>query len=155
MAAPKDAKTPSVDSGAPADLAEAAIGLSPEQVAKYEPLMEQFLRGEYFSLDEEGKVAAWNGHAEARFGWSSLEVVGEDFFEYIATGAREQLMPIIAGEGGDPAGCPDALETKRRDGAEVTTEVAVMPIRVGDGYRLNKVLQDVMTHKGNPVEITR
>jgi PAS domain S-box-containing protein len=155
MAAPKDAKNPSLDADAPADLADAAIGLSPEQVAKYEPLMEQFLRGEYFSLDEEGKVAAWNGHAEARFGWSSLEVVGEDFFEYIATGAREPLMPIIAGEVGDPAGCTVALETKRRDGGEVTTEVAVMPIRVGDGYRLNKVLQDVMTHKGNPVEITR
>jgi EAL domain-containing protein (putative c-di-GMP-specific phosphodiesterase class I) len=33
--------------------------------------------------------------------------------------------------------------------------VAIVPIRVGDGYPLNKVLQDIVTHRGNPIEITR
>ena len=155
MAAPNKEKNPPAGADAPADLAEAAIGLSPEQMAKYEPLIERFLRGGYFSLDEEGKVAAWNTHAEAHFGWSALEVVGEDFFEYIATGAKEQLMPILVGDVGDPAGCTLVLDTKRRDGSVIPTEAAVMPIRVGDGYPLNKVLQDVVTHRGNPVEVTR
>ena len=155
MAASKNVKNPPGDAPAPADLAEAAIGLTPEQMAKYEPLIEQFLRGDYFSLDEEGKVASWPGQAEARFGWSALEVVGEDFFEYIATGAKERLMPILEGEIGDPAGCAIVLDTKRRDGAEMPTEAAVVPIRVGDGYPLNKVLQDIVTHRGNPVEVTR
>ena len=40
----------------------------------------------------------------------------------------------------------------RRDSAELMTDVAVVPIRVGDGYRLNGLLKDIMTHRGNPVE---
>ncbi|MEA2309313.1 MAG: hypothetical protein QOI65_1599 [Thermoleophilaceae bacterium] len=155
MPAQNDVNNPGRDADEPADLAEAAIGVTPEQMAKYEPLIEQFLRGDYFSIDEEGKVAAWNGRAESHFGWSALEVVGEDFFEYIATGAKEQLMPVVAGQTEDPAGCTLVLDTKRRDGTVVPTEAAVVPIRVGDGYPLNKVLQDIVTHRGNPIEITR
>ena len=143
------------DSREPANLADAAIGLSPEQLARYEAIVDRFLSGRYFSLDEEGKVAAWNDHAEARFGWSAIEVVGEDFFEYVATGSRDELLPTLRGERGDPAGCELELVTKRRDGATVQTHVALAPIRVGDGYPLNKVLQDVVTHRGNPVEVTR
>jgi PAS domain S-box-containing protein len=144
-----------IAANAPANLAEVAIGLSPEQMAKYEGVIDQFLRGHYFSLDEEGKVAAWNDRAEARFGWSALEVVGEDFFEYLAAGVGDELMPILRGEQTDPAGRELAMATKRRDGGGVTTEVALVPIRVGDGYPLNKVLQDIVTHRGNPVEVTR
>jgi PAS domain S-box-containing protein len=139
----------------PANLAEAAIGLNAHQMAKYEPVVDSFLSGHYFSLDEEGKVASWNDHAEARFGWSALEVVGEDFFEYVATGGREELAPVLRGEGGDPAGRATKLATKRRDGNEGAVDVALVPIRVGDGYPLNKVLQDIVTHRGNPIEVTR
>jgi PAS domain S-box-containing protein len=155
MRARKDEKNPPPQADVPANLAEAAIGLTQEQMAKYESLIERFLRGEYFSLDEEGKVASWNRTSESCFGWSPLEVVGEDFFEYVATNARDELIPILGGEYGDPAGCILELDTRRRDGATMRTEVAVVPIRVGDGYPLNKVLQDIVTHRGNPVEITR
>jgi PAS domain S-box-containing protein len=139
----------------PANLAEVAIGLSAEQFSRYEAVIDHVLCGHYFSLDEEGKVASWNDHAEARFGWSALEVVGEDFFEYVATAARDELMPVLRGEQSDPAGRELAVRSKRRDGGEVNTDVALVPIRVGDGYPLNKVLQDIVTHRGNPVEITR
>src|SRR5207302_830084 len=44
---------------------------------------------------------------------------------------------------------------QRRDLSLVRTEIAAVPIRVGDGYRLNKVLGDIITHRGNPIEITR
>ncbi|MFL5780371.1 MAG: EAL domain-containing protein [Thermoleophilaceae bacterium] len=150
---PRDENT--AEAHEPANLAEVAIGLSHDQLAKYEGIIDRFLGGRYFSIDEEGKVAGWNGHAEKRFGWSSLEVVGEDFFEYIAVDARDELMPTLRGERGDPAGCELQLATKRRDGAAVETGVALVPIRVGDGYPLNKVLQDIVTHRGNPIEITR
>jgi PAS domain S-box-containing protein len=149
---PRDDATLSAE---PANLAEVAIGLSPDQMAKYEGVIDHFLRGHYFSLDEEGKVAGWNVHAERRFGWSSIEVVGEDFFEYAAAGSGDELMPIVRGEHADPAGCELEIATRRRDGAGVKTDIAVVPIRVGDGYPLNKVLQDIVTHRGNPVEITR
>jgi PAS domain S-box-containing protein len=155
MAAPNDVNIPAAPPDEPANLAAAAIGLTQDQLSQYEGLIERFLRGEYFSLDEEGKVAAWNGHAEKRFGWSPIEVVGEDFFEYVATGAKDELMPVLAGDRGDPAGLQMTLDTRRRDGAGVRTEAAIVPIRVGDGYPLNNVLQDIVTHRGNPVEVTR
>ena len=139
----------------PANLAEVAIGLTPEQIGRYEPVIEHFLRGHYFVLDQEGKVASWNAHAEQRFGWSALEVVGEDYFELVATGVRDELAPVVRGELSDPAGRELALTTRRRDGASVQTDAAFVPIRVGDGYPLNKVLQDIVTHQGNPIEVTR
>src|SRR5919202_3056961 len=88
----------------PADLADVAIGLTPEQFARYEAVIDHFLRGHYFSVNEEGRVASWNVHAEQRFGWSSLEVVGEDCFEYVAADARDELVPLLTGDGGATAG---------------------------------------------------
>src|SRR5437588_10283381 len=65
-------------------------------------------------------------------------------------------MPVVMGEAQDgPAGCAFELETQRRDMSLVRTDIAAVPIRVGDGYRLNKVLGDIITHRGNPIEITR
>jgi PAS domain S-box-containing protein len=156
MTAPNDRTNPAADAvEEPANLADVAIGLSAEKLAEYEELIGRFLRGDYFSLDEEGKVASWNARAEARFGWSALEVVSEDFFEYVAQGFGDELMPTLRGDYGDPAGRTLELQTRRRDGTQLTTDAAVVPIRVGDGYPLNKVLQDIVTHRGNPIEVTR
>src|SRR5256885_2171930 len=127
----------------PADLVEAALGVTPEQLARYEVVIERFLRGTYFSLDEESKISAWNRAAEARFGWPVHEVFDEDFFECLAVPdeadeLRDSLGPIVGGEQREgPAGLALQLSTRRRDSTRILTEVAVVPIRVGDGYRLN------------------
>jgi PAS domain S-box-containing protein len=161
MPAHDPGQNPDASANEPADLAEVAIGVTPEQLEKYAGVIERFLRGEYFSIDEEGKVVSWHQAAEARFGWTSLELAGEDFFEYVAArGSKdelhEQLAPVFTGAEGDgPAGCSLLMETVRRDGSLLHTEVAAVPIRVGDGYPLNNVLKDIMTHRGNPVEMTR
>ena len=152
---------PELEQEQPADLAEAAIGLTPEQLAQYEEVIVRFLRGEYFSLDEEGKVSAWNRAAEARFGWSVHEVLDEDFFESIA--ARDvaeelqgSLRPILNGDGRDgPAGSMLELTTRRRDGNQIMTDIAVVPIRINNGYQLNITLQNITTHRGNPIELRR
>ena len=141
----------------PADLAEAALGVTPEQLDRYEDVIDRLLDGLYFSLDEEGKVSAWNADAEERFGWPGHELLGEDFFEFLAPGAegdlREVVAPVLSGEVRDEAaGCRVEMTTRRRDGAEMSTDVALVPIRVGDGYRLNGMLKDITTHRGNPVE---
>src|SRR5256714_8176285 len=151
-----DGYNPTAPGDQPDDLAAVAPGVTAEQVARWERVIDRFLRGHYFSLDEEGKVAAWNDQAEARFGWAALEIVGEDFFEHAAPEARDELMPVVAGEVEEgSSGRALELETRRRDGAALTTEVAFVPIRVGDGYPLNTLLQDITTHRGNPVEMTR
>lgn len=154
-----DNPTPKGDE--PADLAEVALGVTREQLEAYTVVIERFLRGEYFSLDEEGKVASWHAAAEARFGWTVMELGGEDFFEFVAsreTGEelRAELTPLLQGVKQDgPVGRKLEIETQRRGGDSIRTEVSAVPIRVGDGYSLHKALKDIMTHRGNPVELTR
>ena len=78
---------PNIESEAhlePADLAEVALGVTPEQLERYADVIDHLLDGTYFSLDEEGKISAWNTSAEASFGWPGHEVLGEDFFEFLA-----------------------------------------------------------------------
>ncbi|MBV9213431.1 MAG: EAL domain-containing protein [Actinobacteria bacterium] len=142
----------------PADLAEAALGITPEQSERYQKVIDGLLQGRYFSLDEEGKVSGWNADAEAQFGWPAHEILGEDFFEFLAPleegdDLRELILPILNGE--DQQGTPGRqakMATRRRDSSKMVTEVSLIPIRVGDGYRLNWLLKDIATHRGNPVE---
>jgi PAS domain S-box-containing protein len=151
-----DAHTPE-----PADLAEAALGVTQEQLQRYEPVIHRFLRGEYLSLDAEGKVNAWPRAAEERFGWAPAEMTGEELATTLAVPEVSREMraifdPIVRGiERGGPRGQALELETHRRDGSRQRTEVAVVPIRMGDGYHLNLALKDIVTHRGNPVEMHR
>ena len=144
----------------PADLAEIALGVTQEQLQRYEALITHFLSGDYLSVDADGKVIAWTQAAERRFGWAAGEMTGEDLSTtLVAPDAQEEaralLAPVVAGEQIDPAGVRLELETQRRDGSRLRTDVAFVPIRMGDGYHLNLALQDVITHKGNPVELHR
>ena len=145
---------------APADLAEVALGVTQEQLQRYEAQITHFLSGDYMSVDADGKVIAWTRAAEQRFGWAAAEMTGEELATTLVVpegqeAARALIGPIVAGENGDPAGGVFELETHRRDGSRVRTEVAFVPIRMGDGYELNLALQDIVTHKGNPVELHR
>jgi len=154
----RDPEHKTKDGDAPADLAVAALGITAEQLDRYQDVIDRLLDRCYFSIDEEGQISAWNSEAEARFGWSAHEVLGEDFFEYMAPpneqeDLRASLMPILSGQERDQrAGDRTELSTRRRDSSQMRTEVALIPIRVGDGYRLNGLLKDITTHLGNPVE---
>jgi PAS domain S-box-containing protein len=143
----------------PTDLVEVALGVSPELLTRYETVISRFLRGEYFSLDAEGKVNSWTRAAEQRFGWASSETSGEDLATALAVPEVEEqtraaIGPVVRGEEreGEPAGATIVLESRRRDGERMSTDVALVPIRRGDGYHLNLALQDIITHRGNPVE---
>jgi PAS domain S-box-containing protein len=143
-----------------ADLAEVAIGVTQEQLQRYEGLINHFLRGDYLSVDADGKVIAWTRAAEQRFGWAAGEMTGEELTTTLVPPdgheeAKALLDPVVRGEKSDPAGAVLELETHRRDGSRLTTEIAFVPIRMGDGYHLNLALQDIITHKGNPVEVHR
>jgi PAS domain S-box-containing protein len=145
----------------PADLAEAALGVTQEQLQRYEPVIHRFLRGEYLSLDAEGRVNAWPRSAEERFGWAPAEMTGEELATALAVPEVSREMraifdPIVRGlEREGSQGRTLELESHRRDGSRQKTEVAVVPIRMGDGYHLNLALKDIVTHRGNPVEMHR
>lgn len=152
---------PDVHTTEPADLVEAALGVTQEQLQRYEPVITRFLSGDYLSLDAEGKVNAWPRAAEERFGWAPSEMTGEELATTLAVPDVTREMraifdPIVRGlERDGPAGKQLELETHRRDGSRQKTEVAVVPIRMGDGYHLNLALKDIVTHRGNPVEMHR
>lgn len=145
----------------PADLAEVALGVSPEALQRHEATINRFLSGEYLSLDSEAKVIAWTASAEKRFGWASGEMTGEQLWTTLIVPERQDEMraliePLVRGEEREgPAGAEIELETQRRDGSKLKTEVSFIPIRMGDGYHLNLALQDIVTHRGNPVEMHR
>jgi PAS domain S-box-containing protein len=144
----------------PADLAEVALGVTQEQLQRYEGVITHFLSGDYLSVDADGKVIAWTRAAERRFGYAAGEMTGEELATTLVvpeghSEARDQIVPIVRGEKSDPAGTQIELETHRRDGSRLRTEIAFVPIRMGDGYHLNLALQDIITHKGNPVELHR
>ena len=145
----------------PADLAEAALGVSQEALQRHEGTITRFLSGEYLSLDAEGKVIAWTAAAEQRFGWASGEMTGEELATTLVVPEAQREMramidPIVRGEQRDgAAGARIELQTHRRDGGRMKTEVSFIPIRMGDGYHLNLALQDIVTHRGNPVELHR
>jgi PAS domain S-box-containing protein len=145
----------------PADLAEAALGVSQEALQRHEATITRFLSGEYLSIDAEGKVIAWTAAAEKRFGWAAGEMTGEELATTLVVPEEQSEMralidPIVRGEERDgTAGATIELATHRRDGSRLKTQVAFVPIRMGDGYHLNLALQDVITHRGNPVELHR
>jgi PAS domain S-box-containing protein len=145
----------------PADLAEAALGVSQEALQRHEATITRFLTGEYLSLDAEGKVIAWTAAAERRFGWASGEMTGEELAMALVVPECQKEMrglidPIVRGEERKgSAGVSIELETHRRDGSRLKTDVSFVPIRMGDGYHLNLALQDIITHRGNPVELHR
>jgi PAS domain S-box-containing protein len=146
---------------APADLAEAALGVSQEALQRHESTITGFLEGAYLSLDSEGKVIAWTAAAERRFGWASGEMTGEELATTLvvpeAQGEMRALIdPLVRGEECEgTAGAELELHTHRRDGSRLTTKASFIPIRMGDGYHLNLALQDIVTHRGNPVELHR
>jgi PAS domain S-box-containing protein len=143
------------------DLAEAALGVTQEQLQRYEGVIARFLKGEYLSLDDDGKIIAWPAAAEERFGYSAGEMTDEELALTLVVPEAQREMralidPIVKGEKRDgPAGVSLALRTHRRDGSQMSTDVDIVPIRIGDGYRLNLALQDIITHRGNPVEVHR
>nr|MDQ3935551.1 PAS domain S-box protein [Actinomycetota bacterium] len=154
-------QTPDAENKQPADLVEAALGVTQEQLQRNEAIITRFLVGDYLSLDTEGKIIAWPKEAEKRFGWATAEMTGEELATTLAVPEIQREMralfdPIVRGESRDgAAGKRFELETQRRDGERMKTEVAVVPIRMGDGYHLNLALQDIITHRGNPVEMHR
>ena len=145
----------------PSDLAEAALGVSQEALPRHEATITRFLTGNYLTLDPEGKVIAWTAGAEQHFGWASGEMTGEELATALVVPdktneSRAVIDPIVRNETSrDRAGAEVELETHRRDGSTMRTPVAFIPIRMGDGYHLNLALQDIVTHRGNPVELHR
>jgi PAS domain S-box-containing protein len=97
--------------------------------------LESFVRGALdgiITVDLEGRITSWNPSAEAIYGFSESEVVGQDFLTILpdAKGDFEEIRARFrAGETIPP------IETvrRRKDGSLVDLSVTVSPVRDSSG----------------------
>ena len=102
----------------------------------------------FVQLDEVGSIIEWNGQAEAVFGWSRQEAVGQSLSALISPadpGALNQLglaRFVQDGEGHTP-GRRLELASRRRDGREIKVELSITALRRRSGYVFNAFVRDL------------
>ena len=106
----------------------------------------------FVSMDATGVVTGWNRQAEATFGWSRTEAVGQtvaativppelrDDHErglrrFLETGERRLLDSRTE------------IEALHRDGRRFPVEVGVWAVRAGDGFSFNAFIRDISERK--------
>ena len=99
------------------------------------------------SIDEHSTIVAWNPQAEATFGWSSEEAIGArlDMIlpeRYRAAHHRGLEHYLATGEG-PVLGKRVTLSGVRKNGDEFPVELAISPIRKGDGWLFTAFLRDI------------
>lgn len=102
--------------------------------------------------DREGRIVTWNPRAEQLFGWSRNEVLGREladtivppslreahrrgFERYLATGEGPVLNRLIE------------LPARRRDGTEISVEIAITPVRLGHTVIFSAFVRDISERK--------
>ncbi|MGH2978612.1 MAG: PAS domain S-box protein, partial [Solirubrobacterales bacterium] len=106
----------------------------------------------FVSLDESGRITAWNPQAEATFGWTEAEALGRNFAETVIP-ARQRGAHTRALEGFMHTGKASLfdrrleLDVVRRDGQEFLVEMTMSAVRSGGRYAFNAFLHDITERK--------
>jgi PAS domain S-box-containing protein len=128
-----------------ARIAEQKALLESEQMAQ--AIIESSLDA-FVQLDEEGAILRWSSKAEAMFGWTREEAVGQNLRELIVPKQNrlanlKRLTEFLQEfEKGMPGRRYEALSL-RRDGTEIMTEVSITALRRHTGYTINAFVRDV------------
>jgi PAS domain S-box-containing protein len=106
----------------------------------------------FVSIDEAGRITAWNPEAETTFGWSEEEALGRVLAETIIparyraahTRGMEQFLAV-----GHAALLNRRVEVEavNRDGHEFPVEMTITPMRAAGGYVFNAFLHDISERK--------
>jgi len=102
----------------------------------------------FVQLDEVGTIMHWNPKAEAMFGWSSQEAVGQNLRDLIVPAAgraanSERLAQFLRESQIGTRGKRYEAPSLRRDGREIKTEVSITPLRRRDSYVINGFIRDI------------
>jgi PAS domain S-box-containing protein len=100
------------------------------------------------SMDEEGRIIAWNPQAELTFGWTDQEAQGKDLAELIIPPHfrephRNGLKHFLATGIGPVLNQRLELAAVRRGGEEFPVELTVLPHRVGERYQFSAFVRDL------------
>lgn len=99
-------------------------------------------------IDHQGLISFWNKGAEAIFGWTSEEALGQNLHEFLTPqrfrAAHREAYPHFL-ETGEGAATGKTLELAglRRDGSEVPITLSLSAVRLKEGWGAVGILQDI------------
>jgi PAS domain S-box-containing protein len=102
----------------------------------------------FVQLDETGHVRDWNRQAEAIFGWSRAEAMGQPVESlYLPPGYRPRYLELAErmnqSDAGEMTGERFDFEAVRRDGRKIKMEVSITSLRRRNGLLFNFFLRDL------------
>ena len=106
----------------------------------------------YIAIDAQGRIIDWNAQAEATFGWSRKEALGEPLEECIIPMAqrsahRAGIAHYLATGEGRLVGKRIEVTALHRDGHEFLAELTIWPVRSGDDVRFSALVHDITLRK--------
>ena len=104
------------------------------------------------SIDHEGKIIEFNPAAETTFGYTRAKVIGKELAETIVPPSlreahRRGLARYLATGEGPILGKRIEITAMRADGSEFPTELAIVPIDLGEQPIFTAYLRDITEHK--------
>ncbi len=104
------------------------------------------------TIDEQGRITAWNAQAERIFGWTADEVLGQSMHDLILPPQyREAHMNGLRRfiETGESRLFGRRLElgALRRNGEEFPIELSLAPLRLEGGFEFSGFLRDITVRK--------
>jgi two-component system, sensor histidine kinase len=110
-------------------------------------------------IDHHGKVAIVNGQAEAMFGYSRKELLGQEIEMLLPEAHRGIHISHRAGYAADPLMRPMGgdleLAGQRKDGSEFPVEISLSPLTSASGKFVSSVIRDVTQRKKMEQELIR
>jgi len=106
----------------------------------------------FVSMDESGRITAWNPEAETTFGWSEQEAIGRNLAETIIParhrgGHQRGIQQFLASGRAAMLNRRVEFEALHRDGREFPIEMTITAVRVGGRYTFNSFLHDISARK--------
>jgi len=106
----------------------------------------------FIGMDSTGLIMNWNPRAEATFGWSREEALGQPMHELIIPPKfREMhvrgLKHFLATGEGPVLNKLIEVSALHRDGRELPIELMISPIRIGDTFIFSASLRDITERK--------
>ena len=103
-------------------------------------------------IDAQGLVQYWNPSAERILGYSAREALGKDVHDWLAPPeyqglAREKVLEFATNGQGNLMGRTRELRAVRKDGHELTVELALSPMRVDGEWYAVGLIRDVSARK--------
>ena len=106
----------------------------------------------YIAIDAQGRIIDWNAQAEATFGWSRKEALGEPLEECIIPMAqraahRAGMAHYLATGEGRLVGKRIEVTAVHKDGHEFLAELTIWPVGSGEDIHFSALVHDITLRK--------